>query len=207
MPHEKIVIAPSQLVTILTKKSEGPDAGHGLSWLVERIRKRQPIERKAEKPLFDSIDDKLPLFIQAALLDALHDIWRLNSEKMIYRLGVIMGHKLRVELGEKMQLEEPKGWEDCVGQVCKMLELFSHKVSLGKVTRLYALFETEGCPCKRMSFAIGYCPQDALISGMMAGFAQQAMNDDRIYCTRGVCGRAAEKGLCVHELRVKEEQA
>lgn len=189
----------------MTKGSETADAGHGLGWLVDKIRKREAIEGKAEKPLFESIDDKLPLFIQAALLDGLHDIWRLNSEKMIYRLGVIMGHKLRVELGEKMGLEDVGSWEACVVQVVKMLELFSSRVSMGKVTKLYARFEREGCACKRMDFSITYCPQDTLICGMMAGFAQRAMDDERIYCTNVTCGKVGEQGLCVHDLRIKEE--
>jgi len=189
----------------LTKESKPADAGPGLAWLIEKIRKREAIEGKAEKPLFESIDDKLPLFIHAALLDGLHDIWRLNSEKMVYRLGVIMGHKLRVELGEKMGLEDVGSWEACVGQVSKMLELFSSRVSLGKVTRAYARFEREGCACKKMSFSIAYCPQDTLICGIMAGFAQRAMDNEKIYCNNISCGKAAEQALCVHDLRIKEE--
>lgn len=187
-------------------ESDAPQREGGISWLVEKIRRGERIEEAAKEPLFEEVADGIPLFLQAAMLDSLHDMWRLNSQKLIYRLGVIMGHKLRVELGEKLDLEEVGTWEATIEQVRRMLELFSDKATVGRVSRLYARFETEGCPCKKMTFALEYCPQDVLIEGIMAGFAQQTLDDPRIFCKHKLCvKRHPDKEVCVHELRIKEE--
>ncbi len=176
-----------------------------ISWLVKKIRAREAIEAKPELPLFESLDEKVPLFLEATLLDSLHDMWRLNSEKLIYRLGVIMGHKLRVELSDKLEMEDVGTWEAAVEQVPRMLAPISTKVSVTKVSRLYARFEREGCPCRRMGFSLDYCPYDVLVDGMMAGFVQRSLGDDRIYCRRAACARESEEGVCVHELMIKED--
>jgi hypothetical protein len=176
-----------------------------MSWLVEKIRRRERIEKEPTEPLFESMDDKLPLFLQAATLDSLHDIWRLNSEKLIYRLGVVMGHKLRAELGERLDMEEVGTWEAVVEETPRLLETFSTKVEIPKVAKLYARIEREGCPCKKMTFSLDFCPQDVLIDGMIAGFAQRSLGDDSISCKYKACGRTSEEGLCVHELKIKEK--
>ncbi len=177
-----------------------------MGWLVDKIRKGESIEEVPEEPLFHDIEDKLPLFLEASILDSLHDMWRLNSRKLIYRLGVIAGHKLRVELGEKLGLEDVGTWEATVEQVGSMLELFSEKVTVAKVSKLYARFEVEGCPCRRMTFSLDYCPHDIITEGIMAGFAQRTLDDERIYCDHKSCvKRHPEKGICIHELRIKGE--
>jgi hypothetical protein len=187
----------------LSEDGEGQE--RGINWLVEKIRRGERIEEPMSEPLFDSESDTLPLFLHAALLDGLHDIWRLNSQKLIYRLGVIMGHKLRVELGEKLGLTDVGSWEGAVEQVGEMLELFCDDVTIAKVSRLYARFEVRGCPCSRMNFALKYCPEDVLIEGIMAGFAQRITDDNRVYCRHKQCVRREEGGeICVHELRIKE---
>jgi len=177
----------------------------GINRIIEKIRKRQRVEEESKEPLFEDVKDTMPLFLTAALLDSLHDIWRLNSRRLIYRLGVLMGHKLRVELGEKLELEEVGTWEGTVKQVAGMLELFSSKVTIAKVSRLYARIEREGCPCTRMRFSLDFCPQDRLIDGVIAGFAQRTLDDDRILCKYRTCGKEDPKGLCIHELRIKED--
>ncbi len=176
-----------------------------LDWIVKRIISKKPIEEKPQEPLFDNLDETVPLFLQAAMLDSLHDIWRLNSKRLLYRLGVIMGQKLLVELGEKMGLDQPESWDETIEQLQEVLKLFSSNVSVTKTTRIYARFEREGCPCRSMSFALDYCPMDLVIDGIMAGYALQALGDDRIYCRHTSCGRKSEDGLCVHELRIKED--
>ena len=184
--------------------SGGPE-GSPIDWLVKRIISRKPIEEKPKEPLFSSLEESVPLFFQAAMLDSLHDMWRLNSKRLIYRLGVIMGQKMLVELGEKLGFDQPETWDETVQQLEQVLKLFSSKVSVTKTTRIYARFEREGCPCRSMSFALDYCPMDLVIDGIMAGYALQALDDERIYCRHTSCGRKSEDGLCVHELRIKED--
>lgn len=184
--------------------NDGP-RDRGMSWLVEKIRKGERIEEAVNKPLFSSTEDGIPLFLQTVLLDSLHDMWRLNSEKLIYRLGVIMGHKLRVELGERLELEEVGSWEGAVEQVKSVLELFIDEVAVVKVSRLYARFEGRGCPCTRMNFTLDYCPQDLLIVGIMVGFAQRTLDDPKIYGKNRICGADEDEEFCVYELMIKEE--
>lgn len=176
-----------------------------MSWLVDKIRRGERIEDTVSEPLFDSVQDTLPLFLHTTLLDSLHDIWRLNSEKLIYRLGVIMGHKLRVELGERLKLEEVGSWEAALEQVKKMLELFVDEVQLTKVARLYARFEGRGCPCGRMNFTLDYCPQDVLIVGTMVGFAQRTLDDPKIFGKHRTCCNEENEELCVYELQIEEK--
>lgn len=189
----------------MTDESDPGQKERGVDWLVSRIRRKERIEEEPEESLFESVKDTVPLFLQATILDSLHDLWRFNSPKLIYRLGVVMGHKLRVELGEKLHLEEVGTWEKAVAQVPALLYLFSSKVTITKVSKLYARIEREGCPCMKMIFSLDYCPQDTLIDGMMAGFAQRDLDDDRIYCTHTLCGKRDPGGLCVHELKIKED--
>jgi hypothetical protein len=176
-----------------------------MRWLVDKIRKGERIEDEVSEPLFDNVQDMLPLFLHTTLLDSLHDMWRLNSEKLIYRLGVIMGHKLRVELGERLDLEEVGSWEAAVEQVKKMLELLVEDVELTKVARLYAKFEGRGCPCGKMNFTLDYCPQDMLIVGIMVGFAQRTLDDPNIFGNCRTCCNEEGEELCVYELQIKEK--
>ena len=91
-------------------------------------------------------------------------------------------------------------------QVRKMLELFHDKVEVTKVTRLYARYEGEGCPCTKMKFTLDYCPQDVLIVGTMVGFAQRTLDNSDIFGDHKTCARSDEdKNVCVYELRKKEE--
>ncbi len=182
------------------------DREGNIKWIVEKIRRGEKIDREPTEPLFNSMDDAVPLFLQAALLDSLHDMWRLNSPNLLYRLGVLMGQKLRVELGEKLRMEDVGTWEATVEQVRKVLELIAKKATVTKLTRLYARFETEGCPCSRMSFALDYCPQDILIEGIIAGFAQSMLDNPRVSGRHRYCVRRDDKGVCVHELQIEEDE-
>jgi hypothetical protein len=182
------------------------DREGSIKWIVEKIRRGEKIDQTPTEPLFDNMDDTVPLFLQAALLDSLHDIWRLNSQNLLYRLGILMGQKLKVELGEKLRMEDVGTWEATVEQVRKVLELIAEKATVTKLTRLYARFETEGCPCSRMSFALDYCPQDILIEGIIAGFAQSMLDNPRVSGRHRYCVRRDDKGVCVHELQIEEDE-
>ena len=191
----------------LSEGSAGNPPERGLGWIVDRIRRGEKLDETPKEPLFDSEKDTLPLFLQAALLDSLHDIWRLNSERLLYRLGVIMGQKLRVELGEKLGIEEVGTWEATVEQVRKVLELLADKVTIARMSRLYARFETVGCPCSKMTFALDYCPQDVLIEGIIAGFAQSMLDNPRVLGKHKYCVKRDGKGICAYELQIKEDEA
>ncbi len=176
----------------------------GIDWLVDKIRKREKIEKPMVKPLFQDLEDQMPLFLHAALLDGLHDMWRLNGPKLIYRLGVLMGHKLRVELAEKMKLEDVGTWEAAVEQLPALLDLFSDRVEIVKVTRAYARIERSGCQCMKMDLAVDYCPHDTLICGIIAGFVQHTLKIDNVECKLKACGREYEEALCIHEVQMKD---
>jgi hypothetical protein len=184
-------------------KDGKPD--RGMSWLVDKIRKGERIEDDVSEPLFENVQDAIPLFLHTTLLDSLHDMWRLNSEKLIYRLGVIMGHKLRVELGERLDLEEVGSWEAAIEQVKKMLEILVEGVEVTKVARLFARFEGRGCPCRKMNFTLDYCPQDMLIVGIMVGFAQRTLDDPNIFGNLRTCCNEENEELCVYELQIQEK--
>ncbi len=172
---------------------------------MDKIRRRERIEKPAKEPLFNDLEDTIPLFFHAAMLDSLHDMWRMNAPELLSRLGVLMGHKLRVELGDKMDIEEVGTWEAAVEQVPIMLEFFSDRVEVAKISKLYARIEREGCPCMVMQFSMDYCPQDMVIDGMISGFVQRTLDRDDVECSHKYCGKDKEDGLCVHELKIKEE--